>query len=226
MANEEVNYAEFNYSDDEDIRPADEPRRMRLQGDSDDEDNIRPADEPIRMRLNENNNPLRNINQQVDNIHDAIIASSKDARERENDDIAMAISASLLEIERNDDIDPEILKKSEEEYKAYEEALINSMIYEQNERIKSERKLLLPKFMERLEKLYWDENDRKLKAIISPIIEAWMNNEFDNIRVNENTYEIIIKYISTLYTIPLSKGRKPAIPEEEYNLLNLIILIE
>lgn len=213
--------ADLDYPNEEGIRPPDEARRMRLVDWSDDEDDSPPQ----RRQRGRRPGPFPQIPQ--DDLHDAIIASSKSAREEEEEEMALALAKSLEEFSNDnseEEISDEILKASEDEFKAHEEQLINSLIAEFNEKIKAERESSLPKFTERLKKLCWDENDRRLRDTIQSCIDGWINNQYERIGIEKELYEKIVKYLSTLYANPISKGREPAIPFEEYKIItNLIV---
>jgi len=207
------------YPEEEGIRAPDQARRMRLVDWSDDEVEDTP---PQRGRRRPEPFPPQN-----DDLHDAIIASSRLAREEEDEEMAKALAQSLEEFSNEnseEEISDEILKALEDEYKAQEEHLINSLIAEFNEKVKAERESSLPKFTERLKKLCWDENDRKLRDSIQTYIDGWINNQYETVSVGTETYEKISKYLSTLYANPISKGREPAIPIEEYKIISNIIV--
>lgn len=206
-----------NFNDEEYVRPPEPARRMCLMGpDSNDSDT-----EPSTNHYDPDPEMTRAIQ--------ASLSGKSSPVNLVESDLSKAIKASLEEYEASseysDEIDPEILRTSAEEYENEKIKEELALIEAQNQQIIAERSSQLQKFIGRVTNLNWSEDDKQLKAIILPIINDWQNNKFDNVTIDTSILAKITAYLRSLYDVPKSRGRAPAISEEEYNIIRTIFII-
>ncbi len=115
------------------------------------------------------------------------------------------------------------MELSEKEYiNQMQESFLEEQMKEIEENIKKERAESLPEFRKRVQRLVFSEEDKKIKKLFDSAFELYSINLLDAVPLNEDEYKLLFDFIDSLYIVPLSNGRKTAIPENEYSILKNI----
>ncbi len=115
------------------------------------------------------------------------------------------------------------MELSEKEYiNQMQESFLEEQMKEIEENIKKERAESLPEFRKRVQRLVFSEEDKKIKKQFDSAFELYSINLLDAVPLNEDEYKLLFDFIDSLYIVPLSNGRKTAIPENEYSTLKNI----
>jgi hypothetical protein len=172
------------------------------------EENIRPPDAAItECLMDDSHSSFQNI---IDNHDD------------EDDDELFILALKLS----NDEHEKQIRKQLEEQEKQrqIEEAqrqAIQMEIQRQNQRLLVRKEKMeiriesLKHFCERVRRMIFTEKEEKLKSFLKRIVNAYCNGLIDNVEVDNELYSDLYKLIDSLYLIPVSQNRRPAIPAEE-----------
>jgi len=185
---------------------------------TEDEENIRLPDAAVTECLMDDSLPLfqYSFNNNSHNDYD----------DDENDDelFILAVKLSNDEYIRSQE---ELIRKQmeEDERKRQAEELQRQArqleIDRQNQRISMRREKMtiriesLKHFCERIRRMIFTEKEEKLKSFLKRIVNAYCNGLIDNVEVDEDLYTDLYKLIDSLYLIPASQNRRPAIPAEE-----------
>ncbi len=117
------------------------------------------------------------------------------------------------------------MELSEKEYfNQMQESLLEEQMKEIEENIKKTREESLPEFRKRVQRLVFSEKDKKIKDLFDSAFKLYSIDLLDVIPLDENDYKLLFDFIDSLYIVPLSNGRKTAIPENEYSILKTIFL--
>ena len=196
--------------DQDDVRPPDQIIRERL---IDDDNMIMPPVPPQRRRGRKPKNKSIDLDNNVnDNLNNLSIED-----QNQYDDYHAEMYGRVDEETRL------AMELSENEYfNKIQSALLEEHLKEVAESIKKERQASLPEFRKRVQRLNYTESDKKIKCLFESAFELYCSSQSESISLNEVDYDLLFDYINSLYTVPLANGRRTAIPELEYNLLQIM----
>lgn len=94
------------------------------------------------------------------------------------------------------------------------------------EQEKNNRIISLQNFCNRIQRLTFVKEDKKIKELVENALNNYFNLTIDNIKIKKKDYEYLFKIVDSYYLIPSSKNIKTAITKEENNLIKNIFLLD
>jgi len=140
------------------------------------------------------------------------------------------IDQERIEQERIDQerIDQERIKQESIDQERIEQDRIEQDRIEQDriEQEKNNRIISLQNFCNRIQRLTFVKEDKKIKELVENALNNYFNLTIDNIKIKKKDYEYLFKIVDSYYLIPSSKNIKTAITKEENNLIKNIFLLD